>query len=1064
MKYSSTPATTGTCTTIEDKNENNNNDGVIVDDDYFASENEAWILGYQNLLREKERILKRNDENDDNNDWENGVDNRNLQSMMMISRIARIANLQCAATAASAVGTSAAAAYWGGNSNRDNNNTNSKRAINIENLILHVQHKIDEDVDFNESMLKNFLPATTTSSKGSIHSQSHSNLVLKEEDLCTSLEIDAFFDDYPECNRMTNKDDEEYESDNSSDDDDTYDDIDRMKVDEENKIEERKKISDMAVDAGTTVMEPPNRKKNINNSKIRNKNNSSKGNSTSPLTERKISSSSSSSSRENRMIPPSSFSNDTNQQRSDVSGNRNNNNNYTANATNDLYKKDNNNSNPYDNNNKKRTNSKKEVSSSSSSNGPNNSHVVDLTSTDRSNNNNNNNRRHRDRHNDYNDQIQSLSTVVATAAGAGANSFEYTPASQSSLSRPSSSSSSNCRGQPPSSSYNHLPPAINTTNSSRGQNYSSNINANVNANENGSNEYRSIQIVRKNNNNSNNKNQSNVIINPYRRASSINHQQPLSHPPPPSSSSSFQQHGTINNKDAWAEHRNQHNPFQTAREVSEVEQNYPHRDPYQRNNHATINNNSNDNCRRPPLNYGMQDKNLQQHQQKQPRNQQHQRQYQQQYGYDYQQNDTDTGIYTAGGGADNSGDATTGGTGTSTGLFIPDSLKRKFQPPKKVVGRVSKQGNSNNGNGNISNKNANKTKTSNNNNKKGVRGVTSKKDNIRMINKSADRNEDDEDDDELPEELQHLDKELVKKIENEIMVSGDTITFDDIAGLPDAKATILEVVCWPMKRPDLFTGLRSAPNGLLLYGPPGTGKTLIGKAIAHESGATFFSISSSSLTSKWIGEGEKLVKTLFAVAGYRQPAVVFIDEIDSLLSQRKESENEASRRIKTEFLVQLDGTGTTGQGRVLIIGATNRPQEMDDAARRRFTKRLYIPLPEEDDRNALLRKLLKTNNHKLIDADIVHLAKETKGFSGADLKTLCTDAAMGPIRGLGSKALEISVNDVPPISLKHFKKSLKGTRPSVAAEDLMQYMEYDKIYGSKRADEDSDGDSDDDDE
>ena len=130
----------------------------------------------------------------------------------------------------------------------------------------------------------------------------------------------------------------------------------------------------------------------------------------------------------------------------------------------------------------------------------------------------------------------------------------------------------------------------------------------------------------------------------------------------------------------------------------------------------------------------------------------------------------------------------------------------------------------------------------------------------------------------------------------------------------------MELVCWPMKRPDLFTGLRRGPNGLLLFGPPGTGKTLIGKAIAHESGACFFSISSSSLTSKWIGEGEKLVRTLFAVAAYREPAVVFIDEIDSLLTARKADENEASRRIKTEFLVQLDGTGTSGQGRLLCIG------------------------------------------------------------------------------------------------------------------------------------------------
>jgi SpoVK/Ycf46/Vps4 family AAA+-type ATPase len=232
-----------------------------------------------------------------------------------------------------------------------------------------------------------------------------------------------------------------------------------------------------------------------------------------------------------------------------------------------------------------------------------------------------------------------------------------------------------------------------------------------------------------------------------------------------------------------------------------------------------------------------------------------------------------------------------------------------------------------------------------------------------------------------------------------------------------------------------------------------TGKTLIGKAIAYESGATFFSISSSSLTSKWIGEGEKLVRTLFAVAAYREPAVVFIDEIDSLLTQRKSSENEASRRIKTEFLVQLDGTGTSGQGRVLVIGATNRPQELDEAARRRFTKRLYIPLPNEQDRCTLLLVMLDKNNHKLTESDIQRLAKETGGFSGADLKALCTDAAMGPIRQLGSNAMNVSVDEIPPISFKHFKRSLKGTRPSVAEADLQQYFDFDESYGTKCAEE-----------
>ena len=357
---------------------------------------------------------------------------------------------------------------------------------------------------------------------------------------------------------------------------------------------------------------------------------------------------------------------------------------------------------------------------------------------------------------------------------------------------------------------------------------------------------------------------------------------------------------------------------------------------------------------------------------------------------------------------------------------IPDSLKRKFQPPVK-------RGNNDDKSGGAITYNA------------GARPPVS---------------ESNAEDEELPEELKGLDKELIAKIQNEIMESGETITFDDIAGLEDAKQTVQELVCWPMKRPDLFTGLRRGPNGLLLFGPPGTGKTLIGKAIAYESGATFFSISSSSLTSKWIGEGEKLVRTLFAVAAYREPAVVFIDEIDSLLTQRKADENEASRRIKTEFLVQLDGTGTSGQGRVLVIGATNRPHELDDAARRRFVKRLYIPLPARSDREILLRTLLIKNNNVLLDADFIKLSIESDGFSGADIKALCVDAAMGPLRELGPKALEIDPSDVPPIAYKHFRRALRGTKASVAPSDLAIYIEWNTTYGSKRAnfDDESDGD------
>lgn len=155
------------------------------------------------------------------------------------------------------------------------------------------------------------------------------------------------------------------------------------------------------------------------------------------------------------------------------------------------------------------------------------------------------------------------------------------------------------------------------------------------------------------------------------------------------------------------------------------------------------------------------------------------------------------------------------------------------------------------------------------------------------------------------ERLRGIDPKLLETIQQEIIHRVDTVTWEHIAGLEHAKNTIKEIVIWPMLRPDIFTGLRGPPKGLLLFGPPGTGKTMIGKCIASQAKATFFSISASSLTSKWVGEGEKLVRALFACARALQPSVVFIDEIDSLLTQRTDGEFEASRRIKTEFLVQF---------------------------------------------------------------------------------------------------------------------------------------------------------------
>lgn len=302
------------------------------------------------------------------------------------------------------------------------------------------------------------------------------------------------------------------------------------------------------------------------------------------------------------------------------------------------------------------------------------------------------------------------------------------------------------------------------------------------------------------------------------------------------------------------------------------------------------------------------------------------------------------------------------------------------------------------------------------------------------------------------ERLKNVEPKMVELIKNEIMDSKTTICWDDIAGLEYAKKIIKEVVVYPMLRPDIFTGLRRPPKGILLFGPPGTGKTLIGKCIASQSKSTFFSISASSLTSKWIGEGEKMVRALFAVARVYQPSVIFVDEIDSLLTQRSETEHESSRRLKTEFLVQLDGAATADEDRILIVGATNRPHELDEAARRRLVKRLYVPLPEFQARKQIINNLLITISHNLNEEDINNIAEQSKGYSGADMSNLCKEASMGPIRSIPFSQLEnIKKEDVRQVTIDDFKEALIHVRSSVSESSLTTYVEWDAIYGTGTA-------------
>ncbi|XP_039690861.1 ATPase family AAA domain-containing protein FIGL1 isoform X2 [Medicago truncatula] len=307
-------------------------------------------------------------------------------------------------------------------------------------------------------------------------------------------------------------------------------------------------------------------------------------------------------------------------------------------------------------------------------------------------------------------------------------------------------------------------------------------------------------------------------------------------------------------------------------------------------------------------------------------------------------------------------------------------------------------------------------------------------------------------DGELPEKLRNLEPRLIEHVSNEIMDKDPNVHWDDIAGLDHAKSCVNEMVIFPLLRPDLFMGCRSPGRGLLLFGPPGTGKTMIGKAIAGEAKATFFYISASSLTSKWIGEGEKLVRALFGVASCRQPAVIFVDEIDSLLSQRKsDGEHESSRRLKTQFLIEMEGFDS-GNEKVLLIGATNRPQELDEAARRRLTKRLYIPLPSSEARAWIARSLLEKDGlFKLSNEEIDIICNLTEGYSGSDMKNLVKDASLGPIREQirqGAKVVNLEKEKIRPVTLQDFKNSLQEVRPSVSPNELGTFEQWNKQFGS----------------
>lgn len=300
-----------------------------------------------------------------------------------------------------------------------------------------------------------------------------------------------------------------------------------------------------------------------------------------------------------------------------------------------------------------------------------------------------------------------------------------------------------------------------------------------------------------------------------------------------------------------------------------------------------------------------------------------------------------------------------------------------------------------------------------------------------------------------------------QKIVTEVVAPEDiNVTFSSIGGLEDIIDELRESVIYPLTSPHLFAGhstLLGAPKGVLLYGPPGCGKTMLAKALAKESEACFINLHISTLTEKWYGDSNKMVNAVFSLAKKLQPCIIFIDEIDAVLRQRSAQDHEASAMVKAEFMTHWDGLLTAtphksnsgggptpsstssptsspdlasnpddlssdGTPRIMVLGATNRINDIDEAILRRLPKKFHIPLPDAAQRKRILQLVL--HGTKLDPSfDFDELVGQSLGFSGSDLKEACRDAAMVPLRELIRRRRNAEgkegENDVEQDDLKH---------------------------------------------
>ncbi|XP_030292705.1 katanin p60 ATPase-containing subunit A-like 2 isoform X4 [Sparus aurata] len=301
----------------------------------------------------------------------------------------------------------------------------------------------------------------------------------------------------------------------------------------------------------------------------------------------------------------------------------------------------------------------------------------------------------------------------------------------------------------------------------------------------------------------------------------------------------------------------------------------------------------------------------------------------------------------------------------------------------------------------------------------------------------------------------------VSSIRNGAAVDRKERLLKPLSGFSGMSGEMRDLAAIISRYPQLFTGILSPWKGLLLYGPPGTGKTLLAKAVATECKTTFFNISASSIVSKWRGDSEKLVRVLFELARYHAPSTIFLDELESVMSQRGTSmggEHEGSRRMKTELLVQMDGLARS-EDLVFVLAASNLPWELDHAMLRRLEKRILVSLPSAPARQAMISHWLppvsSTGRVELrTELDYETLARGMEGYSGSDIRLVCKEAAMRPVRKIfdALESHQEGDSDMPAIQLEtvttaDFLDVVAHTKPS--ARNLMdRHAAWEREYES----------------